>query len=65
MIAQDWLTPARVGRRLELSAERVRQLATEGRLACIRTPHGRLIIPRSLEHLAAERAARPRLHVYQ
>ena len=55
MIDQDWLTPTQAGRRLELSAERVRQLTAEGRIAYIPTPLGRLIDRASVERLAAER----------
>ena len=58
MIDQDWLTPTQAGRRLELSAERVRQLTADGRLPCIRTPLGRLLDPRDVERLAAERRRR-------
>ena len=55
MIDQQWLTPTQAGRRLELSAERVRQLTAEGRLACVRTPLGRLLDPRDVERLGEER----------
>jgi excisionase family DNA binding protein len=55
MLDQDWLTPSQAGRRLDLSAERVRQLTAEGRLSFIRTPLGRLLDPASVERLAVER----------
>ena len=58
MIDQHWLTPTQAGRRLELSAERVRQLTAEGRLACIRTALGRLLDPRDVERPAEDRRRR-------
>ena len=39
----QWLTPTQAGRRLELSAERVRQLTAVGRLTRVRTPLGCLV----------------------
>ena len=58
MIDQQWLTPTQAGRRLELRAERVRQLTAEGRLACVRTALGRLLDPADVERLAEERRRR-------
>ena len=58
MLDQRWLTPTQAGRRLNLSAERVRQLTAEGRLAYLCTPLGRLLDPASVERLAEERRQR-------
>ena len=55
MMEARWLTPTQAGRRLNLSAERVRQLTQAGQLACVRTPLGRLLDPADVERLAAER----------
>lgn len=57
MIPHDWLTPAQAGRKLGVTPNRVRQLIEEGALGCQRTPLGRLIDPKSLEELIAERAS--------
>ena len=59
MIDQDWLTPTQAGRRLELSAERVRQLTAAGRLLWVRRALGRLVDPADLERLVEERRQRP------
>jgi hypothetical protein len=53
MIDGEWLSPSQAARRLDLSAERVRQLAAAGHLASIRTSLGRLIDPRDVEHTGA------------
>jgi excisionase family DNA binding protein len=58
---QDWdmhdgrLTTKEVARRLNLSAERVRQLANSGQLTCTVTDLGRLFDPADVEHYARTR----------
>lgn len=54
----DWLTPTQAAFRLRVSAEAVRQYCNHGRLVMVRTGHGRLIDPASVERLAREREAR-------
>ena len=54
----DWLTPTQAAFRLRISAEAVRHLCNQGRLVVVRTGHGRLIDPESVERLAREREAR-------
>jgi excisionase family DNA binding protein len=49
------LSPAQTARRLELSRERVIQLANEGRLPAYRTPIGRLFEEAIVENFAAGR----------
>jgi hypothetical protein len=49
------LTVSQVARRLELSAERIRQLSREGRLLSLNTPLGRLY---DRDHVEAFRQAR-------
>jgi DNA-binding transcriptional MerR regulator len=51
------LTSAQAARILDLSAERVRQLADTGVLACTTTPLGRLFKRSDVERLRAERDA--------
>jgi excisionase family DNA binding protein len=51
------LTPGQAARLLNLSPQRVRQMADEGRLPCDRTPLGRLFPAEAVEALARERAA--------
>jgi hypothetical protein len=58
MIGQDWLAPTQAGRRLDLSAERVRQLTATGKLAYVMTPLGCLVDPADVERLAAEQGRR-------
>ena len=53
-----WLSPAQAARRLELSAQRVRQLADAGTLECVNTSLGRLISAESVAKLKKERAKR-------
>ena len=55
MLEQDWLTTTRAAHRLGVSAERVRQLLSAGRIAHVRTPLGRLLDPADVERLATER----------
>ncbi len=57
------LESADVGELLGVSAERVRQLASAGRIpTCAKTPSGRRLYLRAdVEHLAAERARNLRL----
>ena len=54
----EWLTPARAAHILGVTPQRIRQLMRAGRLACIRTPLGRLADPTSVERLRAEREER-------
>ena len=58
MIGPDWLTPTQAGRRLDLSAERVRQLTNAGVLGHVRTALGRLVDPADVERLAEQRRGR-------
>jgi hypothetical protein len=51
----EWLSPMQAGARLGVSAERIRQLERDGRLAGVRTPLGRLLDPGDVERLAEER----------
>jgi hypothetical protein len=55
----EYLTSAQAARILDLSAERVRQLAQTGALACTVTPLGRLFRRTEVERLKSERAAKP------
>lgn len=41
-LTDDYLSPTQTAAALGLSEQRVRQLANEGRLTCVRTPLGRL-----------------------
>ncbi len=52
-----WLTPTQAALRLGVSAEAIRQYCNQGRLVAVRTGHGRLIDPASVERLAKEREA--------
>jgi hypothetical protein len=53
-----WPRPVEAGRQLGVSAARVKQLEAQGRLRAVRTSHGRLFDPASLEALRLERQAR-------
>jgi excisionase family DNA binding protein len=53
----EWLTTTRVSCRLECSNNHVRRLAAEGRLRSIRTPHGILVDPDSVDELLRARDA--------
>jgi hypothetical protein len=55
MYESSSLSPSQTGRRLGLSAARVRQLADAGRLEFVLTPLGRLFDERSVEALRVER----------
>ena len=51
-----WLTPTQVARRLNVSQQRVLQLAESGALGTVaNTAHGRLFDPGAVEALASER----------
>ena len=50
-----WLTAAIAARALDLTPNRVRQLADEGRIRSIRTPLGRLLDPADVERMRVER----------
>ncbi len=52
---EPWLTPSQAAFRLGVSAEAVRQYCNRGGLVVVRTGHGRLIDPASIERLAKER----------
>ena len=52
------LTPAQAARRLQVSVESVRSWLRNGRLKCITTPLGRLILASEVERLIAERQQR-------
>lgn len=56
VMPNESLTVSQAARLLGLSSERVRQLATSGRLASTRTPLGRLFDRDGVERLIAERA---------
>ena len=58
MVSVDGLRTAEVARRLEISEQRVRQLATGGQLPYVATPYGRVFDPAAVQRLASERAAR-------
>jgi len=49
------LSLSQAGRRLDLSASRLRQMTDSGQLDCIRTPLGRLIRESDIEALRVER----------
>jgi excisionase family DNA binding protein len=52
---EPMLSSSQAARLLEVSSERVRQLADAGKLPCERTPLGRLFDRADVEALAAER----------
>lgn len=54
----EYLTPAEAARMLEVSVERVRTWLKTGRMACVKTPLGRLIPPQEVERIAVERATK-------
>lgn len=56
---EELLTRAQIARRLGISSERVHQLWSQGKLACIATPLGRLSTRDDVEAFARERADRP------
>lgn len=53
-------SPAQAARVLDVTPQRVRQLADAGVLSCTRTSLGRLIDPGSVQALAAARAEKQR-----
>lgn len=55
----QWMTPSQVAKRLDVSAEAVRQYCRAGKLVFVKTPAGRLIDPVSVEKLAEERSKNP------
>ncbi|WP_038040167.1 helix-turn-helix domain-containing protein [Thermorudis peleae] len=55
-LTTEYLTPAEAARMLEVSVERVRTWLKTGRMACVKTPLGRLIPPQEVERIAVERA---------
>ena len=55
--SEKWMTPSAAARELNLSVARVKQLVAQGKLACEKTVLGRLIDPKSVAKLKAERAA--------
>ena len=57
MDATSYLSTSQAARRLEVSSERVRQLARAGCLPAIETPLGRLLPTSGVERLAEERRA--------
>lgn len=56
--AGAWLTPAETARALDLTPQRIAQLARAGRLDGISTPLGRLFRAEAIRELARERAQR-------
>ena len=54
----EYLTPAQAAAVIGVTPKRVIQIANAGRLACIRTPLGRLFVPAEVEAYRAARAAR-------
>jgi predicted site-specific integrase-resolvase len=56
---KDFVAPSEAGRRLGVSAQRVRQLIDEGRLTAVVTPLGR-IVPVADVEAEAKRRGQPR-----
>jgi excisionase family DNA binding protein len=57
-VTEETLSPLQAARRLNLSRERVIQLANTGELKALWTPLGRLFRVEDVERLSAERNAR-------
>jgi excisionase family DNA binding protein len=57
-VLDGFRTTVQVARRLDVSEQKVRQWAADGRLPCLATPHGRLFDPAVVERFAVERAAK-------
>lgn len=55
---REWLTTSQAARTLNLSPQRIDQLAKEGQLPFTSTPLGRLFHVRAVEALKAEREAK-------
>jgi excisionase family DNA binding protein len=53
---EQWMTPSRAARELGLSVAWVKKLVEQGKLEAERTVLGRLIDPKSVAKLKAERA---------
>jgi excisionase family DNA binding protein len=56
LITPDVLTTSQVARRLDISRQHTIRLASAGRIACIRTPLGRLFPVAEVERVAFERS---------
>ena len=50
-----WPRPVEAGRQLGVTAARVKQLEAQGKLRAVRTSHGRLFDPASVEALRRQR----------
>jgi hypothetical protein len=58
VMTDEWLSLSQAANRLGLSAQAVRNMADAGRVACYRSPLGRLVAAQDVERLAQERAQR-------
>jgi excisionase family DNA binding protein len=55
---EGWITPGTAARLLDVSTERCRQLAREGRLKALKTPLGMLLWEASVREYLASRSPR-------